>query len=69
MRFISVKMPGGLIQGIDELVGRGLYPSRSAVIRAAIRDLLQMELWPTLRQGRASLLSGGSEFHGDEQGA
>jgi Arc/MetJ-type ribon-helix-helix transcriptional regulator len=30
---------------MDELVRRGLYPSRSAVMRAAVRDLLKKELW------------------------
>jgi Arc/MetJ-type ribon-helix-helix transcriptional regulator len=30
---------------MDELVRRRLYPSRSAVIRAAVRDLLRKELW------------------------
>jgi len=77
MRLISVKMPEGLIQGIDELVRRGLYPSRSAVIRTAVRDLLQRELWPTLcrertgleRQMGVAFLSGASEFPDDEQGA
>jgi Arc/MetJ-type ribon-helix-helix transcriptional regulator len=30
---------------MDELVRRRLYPSRSAVMRAAVRDLLKKELW------------------------
>jgi len=45
MRLVSVKMPEALIQGMDELVRRGLYPSRSAVMRTAVRDLLRRELW------------------------
>ena len=45
MKLISVKLPEALIEGMDELVRRGLYPSRSAILRAAVRDLLKRELW------------------------
>ncbi|PUA31144.1 MAG: CopG family transcriptional regulator [Candidatus Terraquivivens tikiterensis] len=45
MRLISVKMPEALIEGMDELVRKGMYPSRSALMRAAVRDLLKRELW------------------------
>jgi len=45
MKLISAKLPEALIQGMEELVKRGQYPSRSAVIRAAIMDLLRKELW------------------------
>ena len=31
--------------GLDELVRQNMYPSRSAAIRAAVRDLLRRELW------------------------
>jgi len=44
MKLIFVKMPDALVHGMDELVKRGSYPSRSATIRAAPRDLLQKEL-------------------------
>jgi len=44
MRLISVKMPEALIEGMDELVRKGMYPSRSAVMRMAVRDLLKSEL-------------------------
>jgi len=30
---------------LDELVRANMYPSRSAVIRSAVRDLLKKELW------------------------
>ena len=51
MRLISAKLPEALIDGMDELVRRGLYPNRSAVIRTAIRDLLKAELWdPEIRR-------------------
>ena len=45
VKLISVKMPEALIEGMDELVKRGAYPSRSAVMRTAVRDLLKKELW------------------------
>lgn len=45
MKLITVKLPEALVEGIDELVRAGMYPSRSAVVRAAVRDLLKTELW------------------------
>ena len=45
MRLISVKLPEAVIDGMDRLVKKGIYPSRSAVIRTAVRDLLKKELW------------------------
>ncbi|MEM2905990.1 MAG: ribbon-helix-helix domain-containing protein [Candidatus Bathyarchaeia archaeon] len=45
MKLVTVKLPEALIEGIDELVRSGMYPSRSAAIRAAVRDLLRRELW------------------------
>jgi antitoxin ParD1/3/4 len=45
MKLLSLKMPDALVEGMDELVRRRLYPSRSAVIRAAVHDLLKKELW------------------------
>ncbi|MEM3588990.1 MAG: ribbon-helix-helix domain-containing protein [Nitrososphaerota archaeon] len=45
MKLISVKLPEALIEGMDELVKRGVYPSRSAILRTAVRDLLKRELW------------------------
>ncbi len=47
MKLVTVKLPEALIQGIDDLVRTGMYPSRSAAIRAAIRDMLKKELWRT----------------------
>jgi len=47
MRLVTVKLPEAIVEGIDELVKTGFYPSRSAVIRAAVRDLLRRELWRT----------------------
>jgi len=45
LRVVSVKLPDSYIEGIDELVKRGIYTSRSDAIRAAIRELLRKELW------------------------
>ncbi len=45
MRLITVKMSELYVSGVDKLVEMGLYPSRSEVIRVAIRDLLMRELW------------------------
>ncbi len=45
MKLVSVKMPEALVEAMDELVKKGLYPSRSAVLRTAVRDLLKRELW------------------------
>lgn len=47
MKLVTVKLPEALIEGLDELVRTGMYPSRSAAIRAAVRDMLKKELWRT----------------------
>jgi len=40
---ISLKLPEAMIELIDEMVDMDLYPSRSALIRTAVRDLLKRE--------------------------
>ena len=45
MKLVTVKLPDALIEGLDELSRSGMYPSRSAAIRAAVRDMLKKELW------------------------
>ena len=45
MKLVTVKLPEGLIKGLDDLVRQGMYPSRSSAIRAAVRDMLKKELW------------------------
>ncbi|RLF22647.1 MAG: CopG family transcriptional regulator [Thermoprotei archaeon] len=45
LKLISVHLPESYVIGLDELVDRGLYPSRSEAIRIAVRDLLRRELW------------------------
>jgi len=47
MRLVTVKLPEALVEGLDKLVDAGLYPSRSAAIRSAVRDMLKKELWHT----------------------
>jgi Arc/MetJ-type ribon-helix-helix transcriptional regulator len=49
MKLVTVKLPDASIEGLDELVRSGMYPSRSSAIRAAVRDLLRRELWRTER--------------------
>jgi antitoxin ParD1/3/4 len=45
LRLVSVKLPEGYIKGLDELVEKGMYPSRSSAVRTAVRDMLKSELW------------------------
>jgi Arc/MetJ-type ribon-helix-helix transcriptional regulator len=47
MKLVTVKLPEALITGLDDLVKSGMYPSRSAAIRTAVRDMLKRELWRT----------------------
>jgi len=44
MKLVSVLLSEQYLKGLHELVRSGMYPSRSAAIRAAVRDLLKMEL-------------------------
>ena len=45
MKLVTVLLPEAYLEGLDELVRAAMYPSRSAAIRAAVRDLLKRELW------------------------
>ncbi|WP_457742335.1 ribbon-helix-helix domain-containing protein [Thermococcus sp.] len=45
MKIVSVQLPQGLINAMDQLVKKGVYPNRSEVIREAIRELLKRELY------------------------
>ncbi len=40
MVLISFHLPKSYVDVIDELVRRGVYPSRSEAIRAALRELV-----------------------------
>jgi len=46
MKLVTVLLPEAYLEGLDELIRSGMYPSRSAAIRAAVRDMLKKELWP-----------------------
>lgn len=45
MKLITVKMPERIVGGLDQLVTGEIYPSRSAAIRVAVRDLLKEVRW------------------------
>ena len=45
LHLVSVKMPKAYVRGLDALVERGAFPTRSEAIRVAIRDFLKRELW------------------------
>lgn len=54
MALISVHVPKRMLEELDELVRRGIYPNRSEAIRAAIRELLYKEsLKPISKQPAA----------------
>ena len=45
MKIVTVNIPEPFIKAIDKLTGHnGLYPSRSELIRVAVRDFLLKEL-------------------------
>ncbi len=56
MRLIAVHLPERIVEDIQRLVDKGLYPNRSEAIRNAIRDLLKRELWESSmnKSGRMS---------------
>jgi len=45
MKLVTVLLPEAYLEGLDELVRASMYPSRSAAIRSAVRDMLKRELW------------------------
>ena len=45
VRIVTVKLPVSIIEALDELVRTGKYANRSDAIRAAVRDLIEKELW------------------------
>jgi len=47
MTLISVHVPKKMLEELDELVRRGIFPNRSEAIRAALRDLLYKEVFKT----------------------
>jgi Arc/MetJ-type ribon-helix-helix transcriptional regulator len=52
MKLVTTLLPEAYLEGLDELVRHNMYPSRSAAIRSAVRDMLKKELWqPSARAG------------------
>lgn len=45
MKMITVHLPEAYLEAIEELIRDRYYPSRSEVIRAAVRDLIKREIW------------------------
>ena len=45
-------LPEAYLEGLEKLVGKGRYSSRSAAIRYAVMDLLRRELWRQAREER-----------------
>jgi len=43
MVLISVHLPKQMLEELDDLVKKGVFPSRSEAIRIAIRDLMMRE--------------------------
>jgi hypothetical protein len=39
-RVVSVKLPVGLVEALDELIGEGLFQNRSDAVREAVRRLI-----------------------------
>jgi len=58
-KMISIYLPERYIEDLDILVKKKMYPSRSAAIRTAVRDLIRKELW--LREERRWVLEEGDE--------
>lgn len=41
MTQVAVKLPDSLVREVDELVARGIFPSRSSVIRRGLEALVE----------------------------
>ncbi|HID91213.1 TPA: ribbon-helix-helix protein, CopG family [Candidatus Bathyarchaeota archaeon] len=54
METVTVRLPIAIVKAIDELVKRGIYPSRSAAVRIAVQEFVKRELktWRELRRLR-----------------
>lgn len=53
MKLITIYLPEPYLEALDELVNRKLYPHRAEAIRAAIRDLIEVELRGRKSHGKA----------------
>ena len=45
MKLVTFLLPEAYLTGLDDLGQSGMYASRSAAIRAAVRDMLKKEIW------------------------
>ncbi|MEO5678924.1 MAG: ribbon-helix-helix domain-containing protein [Acidimicrobiales bacterium] len=43
MTQVAVKLPESLVREVDELVARGIFPSRSSVIRRGLEALIEAQ--------------------------
>jgi len=50
LRLVTFLLPEAYLEGLDKLVGQGMYPSRSTAIRFAVLDMLKRELWQQERE-------------------
>jgi Arc/MetJ-type ribon-helix-helix transcriptional regulator len=65
MKIVTVNVPESYIEAIKKLVGEnGLYPSRSELIRCAVRDFLLKEL--TLARNMSKRISSEPEHSIDD---
>ncbi len=49
---LSIKLPEKYLEGLDQLVKAGMYPSVSEAARVAIREFLERELERWVERGR-----------------
>ncbi|MEM2341684.1 MAG: ribbon-helix-helix domain-containing protein [Candidatus Bathyarchaeia archaeon] len=54
MKLITIYLPEPYLEALDELVSKRYYPHRAEAIRAAIRDLIEIELWRRKHHGKTS---------------
>ena len=45
MKLVAFLLPEAYMKGLDKLTNEGLFPTRSAAVRFAVRELLRRELW------------------------
>ncbi len=51
MKLITLHLPEPYLEALDRLVNEKLYPNRAEAIRAAVRDLIESEVWRRKRVG------------------
>lgn len=53
MTQIAVKLPDALVREVDELVARGLFPSRSSAVRRGVEAIVSEQRRDALEQAYA----------------